>query len=166
MGVCLESVEHAKQLLKIARIDVSGSTADVRKFADSRSANRDNMCVVVSGLPEGTSGRELMDGLVNAGETVCTRCEMATAEQADALVAIGEIQCLNSTLSFTQFAEIDKTRQTRTNRSSDRSTTSYAKQFGRTRRITSKPNGFLNRAINRACIPKRRISVEGCGIAL
>jgi len=176
--VCLESVEHAKQLLKIARIDVSGSTADVRKFADSRSANRDNMCVVVSGLPEGTSGRELMDGLenagfliersplVNAGETVCTRCEMATVEQADALVAIGEIQCLNSTLSFTQFAEIDKTRQTRTNRSSDRSTTSYAKQFGRTRRITSKPNGFLNRAINRACIPKRRISVEGCGIAL
>merc|ERR1711964_798382 len=110
------------------------------------SGNRDNMCVVVSGLPEGTSGRELMDGLenagfliersplVNAGETICTRCEMATVEQADALVAIGEIQCLNSTLSFTQFAEIDKTRQTRSNRSSDRSTASYAKQFGRTRR--------------------------------
>jgi len=174
--VCLESVEHAKDLLKIARISVNGNTADVRKFADSRSANRDNMCVVVSGLPEGTSGRELMDGLetagfliersplVNSGETVCARCEMATVEQADALIAIGEIQCeilcLTSNLSFTQYAEVDKTRQTRTNRSSDRSCSTYNKQFGRTRRVASKPNGFLNRAINRA-LPTRRVSVEG-----
>merc|ERR1711964_281517 len=62
--------------------------------------------------------------LVNAGETVCTRCEMATVEQADALIAIGEIQCdilcFTTTLTFTQYAEVDKTRGTRTNRSSDR----------------------------------------------
>merc|ERR1711964_898838 len=105
--------------------------------------------------------------LVNAGETVCTRCEMATVEQADALIAIGEIQCdilcFTTTLTFTQYAEVDKTRGTRTNRSSDRSCMSntYSKNFGRTRRAASKPNGFLNRAM-----PKKRVSVEGCGIML
>merc|ERR1711964_141276 len=113
--VCLESVEKAKELLKIARIEVEGHTADVRKYNDSRAHDSDNFAVVVSGLPEGTSGLELLQGLekvgflierspvVDAGSTVCERCEMATVEQADAVLAVESIACLGSTLTFSEF---------------------------------------------------------------
>jgi hypothetical protein len=145
--VCLESVEHAKELLKIARIEIEGCTADVRKFSDSRSNNVDNMCVVVSGLPEGTSGRDLMEGLesagfliersplVQAGETVCQRCEMATVEQADVLVALSEISMFGTTLSFSKYAS---TTTKTVKRKSTRS-------FGRKR--AQGTNAFLNRAV-------------------
>jgi len=154
--VCLESVAHAKQLLKLARIDVRGCTSDVRKFADSRSANRDNMCVVVSGLPENTTGQQLMEGLenagfliersplMNAGETVCDRCEMATVEQADALAAIGEINILGATLMCTTFAVTDETRKPKRKSSTTRS------PFARVRRDVRNNNGFLNRAVTQA----------------
>merc|ERR1711964_767598 len=89
--------------------------ADVRKYNDSRAHDPDNFAVVVSGLPEGTSGLELLQGLekvgflierspvVDAGSTVCERCEMATVEQADAVLAVESIECLGSTLTFSEF---------------------------------------------------------------
>jgi len=123
--VCLESVEDAKQLLKIARIDIGGHTSDVRKFKDSRANNSDNSSVIVSGIPEGTTGYQLLQELekqgflidrspvLAAGATVCDRCEMATVEQADALVAVETLECLGTTLTFKPFSGVDATRQSR-----------------------------------------------------
>jgi len=89
--VCLGSVEEAKELLKIARIPVGDHTVDVRKFNDSRSKDPDNFCVTITGIPEGTSGYTLLQGLekcgfpidrsplMDEGATVCARCEMSTS---------------------------------------------------------------------------------------
>jgi len=153
--VCLESVEKAKALLKIARIDVGGVTADVRKFTDSRSHNRDNMCVKISGLPEGTTGQTLMEALENAGflierspliqagETTCERLEMATVEQADALLTFEEYTLLGATVKFTPYAMMSAASKPRS-----RSKTS-ARPFGWTQRPSRevKRTGFLNRAV-------------------
>jgi len=166
--VCLESVEAAKQLLKIARIDIEGHTTDVRKYNDSRAANTDNAAVIVSGLPEGTTGYQLLQGLEKAGflierspivaadSTVCERCEMATVEQADALVAIEMIECLGTTLTFKPFSCVDDSR-VRSRMASikppaspgglfgGRSPRSAVSTFGGSRRRTF--GSFMNRAL-------------------
>jgi len=153
--VCLESVEKAKALLKIARIDVGGVTADVRKFTDSRSHNRDNMCVKISGLPEGTTGQTLMEALENAGflierspliqagETTCERLEMATVEQADALLTFEAYTLLGVTVIFTPYAMMSLAPKPRSRREPS------ARPFGWTQRHSreGKRTGFLNRAV-------------------
>jgi len=170
--VCLESVDHAKELLKIARIDIEGHIADVRKYNDSRANNSDNATVVVSGLPEGTTGYQLLQGLekagfliersplVESGSTVCERCEMATVEQADAMVAIETIDCLGTTLTFKPFSCVDDSRKTRARQAKsmtlsprsnsgffgNRSPTSEVSTFGGNRRKTF--GSFMNRAMN------------------
>merc|ERR1711964_150844 len=113
--VCLGSVEEAKELLKIARIPVGDHTVDVRKFNDSRSKDQDNFCVTITGIPEGTSGYTLLQGLekcgfpidrspvIDDGATVCLGCEMSTIEQCDALLAIESLPCMGTTLKFKEF---------------------------------------------------------------
>jgi hypothetical protein len=117
--VCMESVEHAKAFLKVARIEVGGNIADVRRFKDSRAVNPDNFCVIIEGLPEGMTGVDVLEGLeqqgfliertpfVKAGQTTIDRCEMTTVENADALSEIGEITIKGHALAVKPFFNLN-----------------------------------------------------------
>jgi len=117
--VCMESVEHAKAFLKVARIEVGGNIADVRRFKDSRAVNPDNFCVIIEGLPEGMTGVDVLEGLeqqgfliertpfVKAGSSTIDRCELATVENADALSEIGEITIKGHVLTVKPFFNLN-----------------------------------------------------------
>jgi len=158
--VCLESVAKAKALLKMARVEVEGVIADVRKFTDSRSTNRDNMCVTVSGLPLGATGKDLMEGLaahgfifdrtplVNPADTFCQRLELATVEMADALVALETVRCSNMgcELTITQYGGRKARRSVRPPMAQTRSmqSTSWSARQGEGGKCRQ---SFLNRAM-------------------
>jgi len=113
--VCMESVEHAKAFLKVARIQVGKNIADVRRFKDSRAVNPDNYCVIVEGVPEGMTGFQIMESLdeqgfliersplVKLGTSTIDRMEMTTVENADAISEIGEITIRGHKLNVKPF---------------------------------------------------------------
>jgi len=101
--VCFKDVATAKKLLKMARMEVENVTVDVRRFHDSRGTNSNTKSIFVAGLPEGCTGKMLMDGIeshgftvercpiVNEGETFCERVEMETVEMVDGITCIEKL---------------------------------------------------------------------------
>merc|ERR1712096_55229 len=101
--VCLETVEKAKELLKTARIPIGDKIADVRRFNDSRGNGRDLRSVFVLGLPDGITGKRLMDDMtkqgfvverepiIEKGASYCQRVELQTLEMVDALLVLEKI---------------------------------------------------------------------------
>merc|ERR1712096_272995 len=101
--VCLETVEKARELLKQARIKIGDKLADVRRFNDSRGNGRDLRSVFVLGLPDGITGKRLMDDMtkqgfvverepvIEKGASYCQRVELQTLEMVDALLVLEKI---------------------------------------------------------------------------
>jgi len=101
--VCLDSVANAKKLLKQARIRIGDKLADVRRFNDSRGNGRDLRSVFVLGLPDGITGKRLMDDMtkqgfaverepvIEKGASYCQRVELQTLEMVDALLVLEKI---------------------------------------------------------------------------
>merc|ERR1712096_388191 len=101
--VCLETVEKARELLKTARIPIGDKIADVRRFNDSRGNGRDLRSVFVLGLPDGITGKRLMDDMtkqgfvverepiIEKGASYCQRVELQTLEMVDALLVLEKI---------------------------------------------------------------------------